>query len=433
MGSIRRAPATVVACLLIGITATPLAAAKTVTGQSLNATGSLVYSWQASPALGCAAAHLCGVRGAAILSAAGADYLPSLPGQPAQLQFNQVSATARTLGPGPDAVCIDALPVNFVTIDVRAKAGAQRARLIGSGGNLPSAGRCSGPLQEDIARLAIPLTRTAGDRPSFDLRGGESENAGPFVVTLTSTLALTPGPAGGGVSESTGGRGSTPVSSSHRRREFQELVSARYQLAPEAGALTAAFRAVPAPACTVLGSCGTTGTVSLTPLAATHDVTLQLTRTVPRRPSRAAILRDLRAGRLSTGFVETNLPIAVSETLAGAVTCQSSRSETMPLLFGAPRGGVSLQAQSLGLFAGSGDILRSYCPGPEDSDLIGQTENLASGGIVSGRPGAPTLQLRLTRGRAFSGGEYSGRWGGALSLGLTRRALKVSTRPVVIG
>jgi hypothetical protein len=428
-------PAVIVLCAAALALIAPLAQAKTVTtnGVSLSASGTLAYTWQASPALGCATVGVCGVQGAAIFNVQDASYLAP-PHQAAQLMLNG-AATARTLGPSPYASCVDSLSINQLTLNIDPRLKRQSLAPARFAGPLPSAGRCSGPLESDIARLRIPVTRSG---VHFDLRSTQSETAGPFVVRLISSLMLRPGGNGGSsVSSGSGsftGSFGNPGRRLHGHRVFFESGTARYSFAQPAGGLLASFRAAPAPFCNVLGACGTTGTVSLA-VVAPKPLTLMSTFTSRRRLDRAQLINGLGRAALF-GRSQAAIGVRVSETVTsgGIVICSSAQIAAADIQLFPGRRGVSVTLVSGSPFpfpGGGGSTLRTYCAGPDDSDL-GVSNTSIAAGALSGSFGASELGVRLSHRNPFSGSDYSGAWSGSLTLGLKLLSLHASQTPGVL-
>ena len=181
-------------CAAAGLEAAVVALGRSAPGppadESLNATGSITYTWQGDPSHGCAAVGVCGVRGALIVEAQG--------GADAQRGGRQ---TIINLGIGGSAVrvsnstgqgtneCVDASADQggvsiFVTRSSAGIAGTVEPPL--------SSGRCAGPLAQDLAKLHLAVAETGRRLPSFDLRGSQSFVAGPFSGTLVSTVVLKP-------------------------------------------------------------------------------------------------------------------------------------------------------------------------------------------------------------------------------------------------
>jgi hypothetical protein len=395
--------------------------------EQLTATGSLFYTWQASPALGCAADGLCGVQGATIVDVSGADF-SAQPHFPAQLSL-QTTATSRTQGPSPVDGCTDVVAdfpqISFTLPGPRAR-GPQPPGPFSSGGGL--SGRCPGPLESDLARLTIPVRRHGVHRPSFDLQTVRTADAGPYLVTLRSTLVLVPSSTGSSLSTSVSGG---PTGPARAHRQLVEQIDLRYRLAAFTGALQARFTAAAPPLCNALGACGTSGTVSLSLTPGGRELSLQGSRFVRHRRSRAAVLADLRSGRLSV-YGQGTVPVTVSETIRGtdgSVDCTDTRTGSLLLQLSGPN------PRGLQLIDAQGAILRTYCPGPANADLLpgfGPFSGSGPGTVASGSLSAATLarpqtSVSLSRASRFSGPAFSGSWSGSLTLPLSLVSLRADT------
>lgn len=422
----RRVRVAISLAALAGIGLVPrVAAAATSTDVPLFPSGTVVYTWTASPALGCAAEGLCGLHGAVTVDVQSAD-LEVARGKPSQLDL-ETTATARTQGPAPDSSCVDMLdPAGF---GIALPTTPSRSPLVLGMGPGPSAGRCAGPLMSDLPRMPIPARHHGR---SVDLRTVRSETAGPFQVRLDSTLTLAPDPSrSGSVASSSsgslvGGRGGG--GGSRRLEEDVEIVD---RLVPSSGALRANFAAVAAPFCLGLGDCGSTGTVDVRIDSPSRPLTLDASWFVRHRLGRAAALRAIRADA-GTLAGQVSLPVTVTETVTtpGQPTCTDTRRAALVLSLEWPL------ATRFNLLDNSGDAIRTYCPGPLEDLLRGQLPGQAGGGMLATapvRPGAlltPGVTLALARAPRFSDGAVHGRWMGGITLALTRQALRVHTTRV---
>ena len=424
-------------CLLLSVFAASSPAHRTqartrasrTTTLSLVASGSLAYEWQASSALGCAAEHLCGVDGAAIVTVHGAT-LESAPDRRALLDLT-AGVTMRTLGPQPYAACTDELPVAALLLHLDSARARQDVRLTGFGFGLPSAGRCSGPLEPDLERLRIPVRRSGSD---FDLSGDAAETAGPFDVRLVSTLTLRPGTVTGSSGSITGSFfPGTPVKPKPgpSPRVYVVTERARYRVIVGSGALLGAFRAGGGPFCGALGSCGTSGTLSVAIVRAVRAATFDLQLTSPDRLDGAQIRAALRRATVEPRTLMT-AAVRVTETVheQGTGMCSSSRVEDDPLATITPRVRtvVALGAGSSGPSgAGVTDALRTYCPGPANQDLLGSSpfNDLAAGSTTIG---ASSIALRLRHRGRVGDDYYSTVWSGSLPITLKLIGSHVSER-----
>ena len=269
-------------------------AAPAAADQTLEATGSITYTWQGDPGHGCATVGVCDVAGALIVDAQGSVDLQQLRHQ-SILNLNNGAATVRVLtGTGQSASeCVD-LPPNQggVSVFVRRSAGG----LVGAITPPLSSGRCAGPLVSDLEGVTLSVRRSAGKQPSFDLRTNKTFAAGPFVGTLVSTVTMRPGPATESSTPSSGGSSSAPRPA--RRKLFTEHVRLRYQVTGSSEPLTVSFAGENDPFCTVLGSCGVSGDVAVSAPDFSGTLTLQASRLVPRPRSADQAIADLKRGRM---------------------------------------------------------------------------------------------------------------------------------------
>jgi hypothetical protein len=381
--------------------------------EQLVPSGSLAYTWHATPQLGCARENLCGVYGAVTVDVQSADFVTQRH-FPSPLQLS-VAATARTQGPGPGTSCVDLLDVDELDLN-----------LIGpsiTAQDIPedslSSGHCPGPLTTDLGRLSVPVRRIGHHRPSFDLSGSRTISAGPYEISLRSTLRLDPGHNGLGSSTSVSGGKPVP---SPRGRQFVEQVALRYRLASSAGNESASFQATAGQLCETVGDCGSSGSLSVSTVTARRRITLLATRLVRRPVGRARALSDLRAGRLS-GEVQVPARAVVSEAIAGgqAAACSDTRSSPLSLEF-ADFG----RQGEVDLLDIQGDALRTHCPGPLDADVIPDGVTVAHVMVGAGQLGAGRITLTSAL-ASYSSLAYGSRWGGSLALTFVRVGLRAGT------
>lgn len=406
------------AAALAGIAALAVSG-RALADESLSTTGSITYTWQGDPARGCAAAGLCGVHGELVLNAAGTTSALSFGGRTIDIPFFGSSGIVRVAGPNGDCVDVAGGVFGgdlFVT--------RVRGKLVGRMSPAPSSGRCAGPLEQDFARLTLPVTRSGGKRPSFDLRTSRSFTAGPFSGRMVSTLQLRPARGGGGFSSTSSG-GSTSGTPIHTI--LLEQVTLRYRVARLPGTLDAAFSGEPDPFCSALGSCGISGNLAFSVGGFHGTIVATASRVVRRRVSPRQALADMRSGMLHFGnggfplSAPLAMPTTVNETLRApdGTQCQavsSSREAQLQIASASerlPHPGLEV---SLGE-SGPPSLLRTYCPGPNDTDVFGPALRLtASLG--------PAQLLRrhgvfaLSRSGSFAGTGYAGTRAGALRFSL---------------
>jgi hypothetical protein len=308
---------------------------------------------------------------------------------------------------------------------------------------LPSSGRCAGPTSTDLETLALPERRLGSH--GYDLSGQTTFGAGPFTVTATSTLEalLNPPASAGGLGllslsstapVSTISVAPRPVhpSTHHTLIESSTLV---YRVEGYSGALTTSFAGLAPPSCAPLGACGTTGNLTET-FTSTGTLVFSGSRLVKHRVSAAAALRDLRAGRLGvfSSFGGTPINELVSETLTGpgTSTCDDQAESGVSGNQTSARGHEIGFALGVNFFAeepGTGDPLRTRCPGPSDADVSGSGP-LASARLATSALGAHTVTITFHSAGSFSSGAYGGQRGGSLALTLVLVRASGGTRRV---
>ena len=397
--------------------------------ESLVASGSLTYTWQGDPARGCAAAGLCGVEGAAIVDTQGQADANSFGGM-TNIGLFPTATTVRVLDgeSGASDECVD-LPTNApANLAIgREEHGRLQARV-----QPPiSSGRCAGPLAQDLAGLRLAVRKSGGRRPSFDLRSSQSFVAGPFSGTLVSTVVMRP--SSSGESQTSGSSGSS-LGPPPRRKQLVEQVTLRYRVSSLPGALETSFSGEPDPFCAALDSCSATGTLGLSLLQPQNELVLSASRTVHTRVSARRAIADLRRGRLRFGAITgVGVGTVVTESFSGGdgLRCQDSATGGRALVQFIPLG--AHRGVGVTLIAPSGSVaLRTHCPGPTDTDVIGNV----FGGLATGAVSPADLLRRqtvvsLTNPGGFSGVGYVGSHGGALGLSLALEQIHAGTISVV--
>lgn len=408
--------------------------------------GTLTYAWHGDPARGCAAEGLCGAHGSLMVHFDGYGDLTSA-GQRGSASLNSASATVRVLRDDPSIApgeCVDVIPLNSVGVTLRRLNARNYTAIIDA--SPISAGRCAGPLTNEIARLTLPARRLAGRNLGFDLHGSTSFAGGPFSGQLISTVVLAPDTVDQGAltgqssSSSSSGPPPRPPRVRHVLIEFAQL---RYRITGASGALETLFAGAAQPYCVPLDNCGATGSldVSVHGFRATLEITG--TREVRRRVGRRRAVADLRAGRLQPGspplFSTANA--TVTEVIATSIpgTCRDTTRAQFSLLAGGPfvfgRSG-SIIGQLGGPNNGT-DPLRTHCPGPSSSDVEGGAgqfdpfsggQIVASGTIAPESLGSPQVDLVLSDRGRFSGAAYSGQRAGSLVFSLSLTRVRAGTR-----
>jgi putative CocE/NonD family hydrolase len=401
------------------------------TNESLVASGSITYTWQGDSALGCAAVGVCGVKGAVIVRPQGQTSLNSFGGM-IDISLAASGPTVRALNGSGE--CVDVLGAPFEPTDLFIRRDAHH-RLVGHVEPPVSSGRCAGPVAHDLEGLTVPVRKTGGKLPSFDLRSSRAFVAGPFSGTLTSTLVFTPGlPSGESVTS--GGSGGFFPGPAAPHQTLVEQVTLRYRVASLPGTLGVAFSGAPDPFCAALDSCGATGTLQLGLPGYRKTLVISASRVVKQRVSARQAIADLRRGRLAIeGGAPLRSPgsltVAVQESFVGqdGSRCQdSSTSSQAALGFGGiPGGGGPGLPVVLTEQPGAG-LLRTHCPGPADVDVIGASPLLARGSLGVAQLFNRRTVVALTNPGGFSGLGYTGSRGGAIDLLLTLERVSAGTR-----
>ncbi|HEV2813395.1 MAG TPA: hypothetical protein VGW10_09105 [Solirubrobacteraceae bacterium] len=410
-----------------------------------SATGSMTISWRGDPARGCAEAGLCDVAGSVTFVASGGEQTstsgpPTLRSELMNLSFQAGTPVVRVLrGPATDPLgaCADPLGDGHVRLEGRLLPGG-RARFtlrpfeapFGAG---TPAGRCAGPLAEDVVE-ALPSAEADASRVlsgtlELDFAGRRPFSGGPFSGEVSSSIRFTrrarrvarafPGSTGSGPSPSElvddlGGAVSLEA--------LYDIVAAR-------GSLVTDFAGGPEPFCLPLDACGLRGTHVVARVTARRGATLSLQADGPRSALRGrgirAALRAVHAGRLRFGQSGFYPPLrgTVSTVVArdGGPACRQSDRLELPALALRPRRG-ALRLSIGSEHEDADSVMRSRCPGPGAADLAANT--LAAGTIALRDVGARRITVRLGAGQA-SAGAFSVTGRGDVVLELRRRRMRL--------
>jgi hypothetical protein len=418
----------VAAVFLVAIPARAVAAER-----SFTTSGSITYTWQGDPARGCAAAGLCGVQGALILQSAGGSSSTSggPPGGGIDVPLETLGATVRVSdGPG-NGDCIDSAGLPGGDLSIVRGAGGREVAHVRAG---PSSGRCAGPRAQDLAALVLPVARSGGKLPRYDLHTTQSFAAGPFTGKIVSTIVVRSIPNSPG----SGSVGTGPVQvAPPAHKVLLEQVILRYRLASLPSALDVAFAGETDPFCETLDSCGASGTLAFALPGLGQSFEVAASRQVSRRVDARQALADFRRGRLHSGGGAV-APQAgaggiadVTETYAGSggLRCQSaSQSPAQPQLLvepGSARMGVAVTVL-LNNQIGS-DLLRTYCPGPSVTDVFGSNPAVARATIGVNQLLARHSVISVTASGGFAGTGYVGSRSGGLQFSLTLAHVRAGT------
>ncbi len=395
--------------------------------ESLAASGSVTYTWRADPARGCAAAGLCGVQGEFILRPQGDTSAESFDGR-IDIPVFDPTATVRVSGSGGD--CVD-VPGAFSGSDLSVSRRGH-GRLVGRIEPPVSSGRCAGPTAQDLGRLGFQVKRSGGKRPSYDLRGRRSFVAGPFTGTVVSTLVLRPSSGGGGFSSS----GSFSSGAPPRRKVLLEQVTLRYRVASLPSSLDSTFSGESDPFCAALNTCGASGNLALSFPRFAGTLVLSGSNEVPRPVSSRRAISDLRRGRLflgggAPGPLDRGLSSQVSETYVAAdgSRCQSTSTSRQAHMFFASAGptGGRLGLQVALVDPNDAGVLRTYCPGPADTDVFGTKPQVASTSVSVAQLLRHRSVISLSRNGDFAGVGYAGTRGGSVAFSLTLERVRAGT------
>ncbi len=360
--------------------------------------------------------------------------------------FSFTSATVRVrrdTGPNAPAECVDLSDgtefLNLTQVGGRLDATAQPDTV---------SGRCAGPLPQDVVNLSLPVRRVGKGHRTLDLGGTVPFSAGPFSGRLISSLTLRPTGRGSSSSSGSGSSGSFTGHFFHRssrhvsttKHSLVELVELKYGLAVEPSSLDFAFRGDPGPFCGALDDCGARGDLSLTAPGQRTSLLLTAYRRVGSRRSPRQVRHDFYTQPWSFAlgaFASLTATVQESFTWSGGLTCRDTVAHAPeaglpPLaIFGTGGSGAPPSARrrlTLVLQASGSDALRTHCPGPASSDLVGQDQVLARGAFSFRHLRGRQETLDLTRPGRFAGEGYGGRRVGALRLRLSLLSVKANTR-----
>jgi hypothetical protein len=394
------------------------------------ATGGIDYTWVGVPARGCAGDGMCGVEGSLQVTADGSS---GSSGSQPQVTLEDDTAVVRVeypaVGATPEYVCAEPMPYQ-VGFALRPAHGDD-ALPVGAAFpyGLASSGECAGPTGSELGALRLPVRRQPDG--GYSLAATKSFGAGPFEVTVTSHLGVRSSPENGGGIGASQAPGS--VSLPRARKVLDEQVNVDYRLVAVDEALVDGFGGVADPFCEPLGACGTTGSIHMQ-LAPGRDL-LEITgqRIVKRHIGLRRALEDLRAGKLAVydnGF---------GNGIRYRTTSVVSRPGT-PSCAGAASGQIGFDSQvtrttyefylepnGTDFFFGGADALRTWCPGPESTTIVGQGA-IASGAFKVASLGAPRIEVRLTNAGRFVGPGYHGTRTGSVVLMLVRTRVMGGTR-----
>lgn len=412
--------------VLLAVSAAASAGQRVTPLPGVTVSGSIAYVWHGDPARGCAAAGVCGVRGSLIVGPAG-DTVFDPTQRAGSISLSPSSAVVRVRRDEPGAspgLCVDPLPLDFLDLLLQ-RSGGGRLRGTLQGFAQLSSGRCAGPTAGDLAHLGLSVRRLPTRRPGFDASGRRAFTAGPFSGELISTVVIRPGGSASGSTSS----GASSAPPSRPRKVLRELVETDYRVAGVTGTLTTAFAGRPDPLCEQFDSCGSHGTLSSALTRASGTVTVIGSRVVRRRVSPAAARRDFYAGRLpleAFGDATGRSTLTAMLTWAAGGSCVDARAAGVAPLD--PQASGRKLVLLLGVAADQGgiDLLRSRCPGPLATDVVG-AKPLAHGSIDLRQLGSRRLVVTLRNPGAFRSSGYAGSRGGSLTVVLRLVRIRAHT------
>jgi hypothetical protein len=427
-------------CALPGVASaeTPVQSARSQTFTPvLNPTGALTFTWHGSASRGCQAAGVCGVSGSLEVipqdQSGGSESPPSR-----RFEISDEGAVVRVTDPGsmPDAphVCTDLVAIDLSFSIERAKHGRLVAMNEGPGPS-PSSGRCAGPLASDLDNFDLPARRLASPTEAYSLAAKRTFGAGPYEVTVTSTIRASRSRATGIGSPFGFGIGIGGGVAPKPKHVLLESVSLLYRLSI-GGSLTTSFVGRPDPLCAPLDACGVSGSVTdsfsqnSTPGHA-PGLEIDAQRVVHHAVSRAQALADLRSGRLAiepSGEPLVYLASArVSFSDGSLCTDQLAQGDGIDLNVDTidHRHRVSFE---LSPDLDMGDPLRTHCPGPSDLDAPPN----ARASTLIGTLGDHSLRLVLPATGKFVASSYAGALGGSASIDLVLERVKAGTEHTTV-
>jgi hypothetical protein len=403
---------------------------------TLNPSGTLTFSWQGDPARGCQAAGVCAVSGS--LDVIPADQSGSFETpRSRQVRIEDENAVVRVTDPGSTPtephICTQLAPVSMVLTIVRTHSAGLHAIALPFFG-APSSRDCAGPVGS-LGAFSLPVRRLPGPREAYDLASTRSFGAGPYTVTIKSTMrARRPvgsEPGGPGTSSSSSSSssssGSFPTPTTHKG--LVESVSMQYQVTAISGTVTTSFAGRPDPFCVPLDACGASGVVTDAISGHENRFEFDAQRIVKRRVSRRAALADLRSGRMplqDTGILLTDvLSAKVAWPVGSACTDRLRQLNALDVNADASRhrGKVLF---SLGTQVE--DPFRTACPGPAMADVLGSADTLARAVLSARDLGRKRLRIVLSGHGRFVAGSYAGSRSGGLTLAMKLIRVRAGTK-----
>ena len=420
-------------CLAPGGTAAPTAARRTV---NVSVNGSLTYVWHGDPAQGCGPAGACSLTGAVTYRITGGE-LTVVKGHEEGFSYGSGPATIRVrrdMGSGAPQECVD-LNNGFLDLNFQQTAGG--AELSPQLESISE--RCAGPLPGDLANLDLSGDWSGSHHRTLDLHESRPFTAGPFSGRLISTLVVHREPRGFGSStvSNTYARRRAHATPRHatppKRRLFEEL-SFKYAVDASSSTTDVSFQGDPGPFCETLDDCGARGRLIVSVPVQHTTLIVSAFRRVPTRRTPRQVIRDFRTDPGSfevTGYGTVSGTTHEKFHWPGGPTCQDTTATPAAEQFGplalnvnGGRHGATVTLQQV-----QGDALRTHCPGPGSSQILGGYQSVLVRGRITPRALLSRRStLELTGSHTFSGQGYSGRQSGDLRLGLRLLKSRAVTR-----
>jgi hypothetical protein len=424
---------------VVFMAAAPAGAKLTQLNGRLTSTGGITVTWHGDRARGCAEAGLCGYRGSTFAQAAGDGQFALLLSK-GRLRFGYASLFApapvvrvrRTEESGEGGGCADLAPERELELAV-GRASTSSAVRIGFLETGLSAGRCAGPdVSTALSRLpkhTVALARLARPGSVVDLSGSAPFGSGRFSGTVRSTIKVHVGPP----DTQPVGPDSRPAPHSPASGRLVRVVDVlvRYRVTGLRGKLSATFGGLAAPLCASVDGCGVAGTESWAILSAGGG-TVWVEGEARVRPSEHG-LRDALAAIRRRGhfFTQSSLRHALGATAATVVrpdgsACHDSRTVLAPVLAtDYDDAALKVGLSGPGDYYSSDEILRTGCPGPVESDVLGR-KAVASGQVPGAAIGRRRLAVTMTGAGRFRGVGYAGAHRSRFTISLRRESARAT-------
>jgi hypothetical protein len=415
--------------------------------------GTVSVDFRGDAAAGCAAAHLCDVRGSVRWDPSGPASVAAIGyrkhGQRLEEGFltlgfsdnaqSRFPTSARVRREGvPGSLCADAAEDPFGEAHSGPRRGtAIDLRLLDLPSSTTAAGmafqtRCAGPTTADLAGLlpGYRITERAlvRGRRTLDFSADRTFATHGLAGTLHSTVTVRL--LGGSSIPGLTSPGGFPPTKKRRVREVQ----AEYRVERVSGSVVTAVRGRGDPdLCAPLDACGISGSVSIDPSASSGSA-----YAIATAPARLTGRQLRRALGLARGARPRGIRVYGEASWArdlGSVTADLTRLGAPACLDSLPiDGGGSLflgygrrrvrVSYSGGSLFDEADLLRTHCPGPTGGDVGG---DLASASVPLRAFRQRRVTLHLTHGRGFRSSAYSGRSRPDVTIVLRRTRVKERT------